>query len=387
MSSNNKDNENPEEDKEQILYRPQLLKYKYKTCLEKPRFTDQYDPDTMNSLKALMQSTSFKPVVTKNTLRLEDSKEFLDTNNTRRLNTDAGLPSSISQSQEVLMPQWLKYDKSVLRFNGYFDEHVTESAHENWRIRPCLILYYLEDDSIQVIETRSENSGIPQGDLIKRRRVKYTDEENPDNKRDISWRDLNLAQNILILGKNFRLCKCDKFTQDFYAKNGIQLNPPEEIPEIDFSSKYSMVDFNKIKKDIMEIKEYTEVSLKGGHPNGGLEQFLENDRKVLCFDISWYDPYDKEEKKYKLHYYLADSQIEICEIRINNSGKDPFPKLLRKSKLAKVPRMVYCPGLEVPKEEYYTPKDLVIGNYIEVYNRKCHIIGCDEFTKNWYKEK
>ena len=381
MSSNNNQNENPEEDKEQILYRPQLLKYKYKTCLEKPRFTDQYDPDTMNSLKALMQSTNFKPVVTKNTLRLEDSKDNL------RLNTDASKTSSISQSQEVLMPQWLKYDKNVLRFDGFFDEHVTESAYENWRIRPCLILYYLDDDSIQVIEKRTENSGIPQGDLIKRRRVKFTDENDPENKRDITWQDLNLAQNIMILGKNFRLCKCDKFTQDFYAKNGIKLNPPEEIPEIDFSSKYSMVDFDKIKKDIMEIKEYTEVSLKGGHPNGGLEQFLENDRKVLCFDISWYDPYDKEEKKYKLHYYLADSQIEICEIRYNNSGKDPFPKLLRKSKLAKVPRMVYCPGLEVPKEEYYTPKDLVIGNHIYVYNRKCQIIGCDEFTKNWYKDK
>ena len=377
MSTNNNQNQNPEEDKETILYRPQLLKYKYKTCLEKPRFTDEYDPDTMNSLKALMQSTSFRPVVTKNTLRLEDSKD------NRRLNTDAG----ISQSQEVLMPQWLKYDKNVLRFDGFFDEHVTESAYENWRIRPCLILYYLDDDSIQVIEKRTENSGIPQGDLIKRRRVKFTDENDPENKRDITWQDLNLAQNIMILGKNFRLCKCDKFTQDFYAKNGIQLNPPEEIPEIDFSSKYSMVDFEKIKKDIMEIKEYTEVSLKGGHPNGGLEQFLENDRKVLCFDISWYDPYDKEEKKYKLHYYLADSQIEICEIRYNNSGKDPFPKLLRKSKLAKVPRMVYCPGLEVPKEEYYTPKDLIIGKHIYVYNRKCQIIGCDEFTKNWYKEK
>ena len=376
-NENQNENQNPEEDKEQILYRPQLLKYKYKTCLEKPRFTDEYDPDTMNSLKALMQSTSFRPVVTKNTLRLEDSKD------NRRLNTDAG----ISQSQEVLMPQWLKYDKNVLRFDGFFDEHVTESAYENWRIRPCLILYYLDDDSIQVIEKRTENSGIPQGDLIKRRRVKFTDENDPENKRDITWQDLNLAQNIMILGKNFRLCKCDKFTQDFYAKNGIQLNPPEEIPEIDFSSKYSMVDFEKIKKDIMEIKEYTEVSLKGGHPNGGLEQFLENDRKVLCFDISWYDPYDKEEKKYKLHYYLADSQIEICEIRYNNSGKDPFPKLLRKSKLAKVPRMVYCPGLEVPKEEYYTPKDLIIGNHIYVYNRKCQIIGCDEFTKNWYKDK
>ena len=108
---------------------------------------------------------------------------------------------------------------------------------------------------------------------------------------------------------------------------------------------------------------------------------------LMEFDISWYDPYDKEEKYYKLHFYLADNQMEICEIKVNNSGKDNFPKLLRKSKLPKVPRMTYCPGIEVPEEEYYMPKDLLIGNYIYVYNRKCKIFGCDEFTKNWYKTK
>ena len=114
---------------------------------------------------------------------------------------------------------------------------------------------------------------------------------------------------------------------------------------------------------------------------------MENDRKVLRFDITWYSPYEKEEKKYKLHYYLADGQIEVCEIKVNNSGKDPFPRLLRKSKLPKIPRMVYCPGLISREEEYYTPKDLIIGNYVYVYNRKCLIVGCDEFTTNWYKEK
>ena len=143
-----------------------------------------------------------------------------------------------------------------------------------------------------------------------------------------------------------------------------------------------------MKKTSAEIKEYTEVGLKGGHPNKRLKQFLDNDRKVLSFDISWYDNvYDKEEKKYKLNYYLADGQIEVCEIRVNNSGKDPFPRLLKKSKLPKKPHMGYCPGLDLPEDEYYLPKDFVLGNYVVIYNRKCRIIGCDDFTKKWFKEK
>ena len=138
----------------------------------------------------------------------------------------------------------------------------------------------------------------------------------------------------------------------------------------------------------MDIKEFTEVGLGGGHPNKGLKQFLENDRKVLSFEITWFDDkYDKEVKRYKLNYYLADGQIEVCEIKVVNSGKGHFPKLLNKRLLPKIPRMVHCPGLETKEEEYYTPKDLILGNYINVYNRRCHIVGCDDFTKKWYKEK
>ena len=367
-----------EESKESMLYRPQLLKYKYKTCIEKPVLTDTYDPDTMNSLKSLMKTTSLN-------MNLSRQKNPSYTRYQEHFETSNNIKSQIPSDNKNLLPQWIKYDKNVLRFEGYFDEHVTESAYENWRIRPCTILYYLEDDTVHVIENKYENSGIPQGDFIKRRRTKLF-EKDPELKRELYWKDLNLGKNITIFDKSFRLCKCDKFTKDFYDKNGIVLNPEEEIPQIDFSSKYSMIDFGKIKKNIAEMKEYTEVGLGGGHPNGGLEQFLENDRKVLRFDISWYDPYDKEEKYYKLHFYLSDNQIEICEIKVNNSGKDNFPKLLRKSMLPKIPRMTYCPGIEHPEEEYYMPKDLLIGNYIYVYNRKCKIFGCDEFTKNWYKE-
>jgi hypothetical protein len=33
--------------------------------------------------------------------------------------------------------------------------------------------------------------------------------------------------------------------------------------------------------DIKEYNEYNEVKLGGGHPNGGLAKYLDNDRKVL----------------------------------------------------------------------------------------------------------
>ena len=362
-------------------YRPQLFKIKYNTCIEKPR----YDKDTINSLNTLIKSVNFDSVTRNNQIeRVENSRysnNNYNNNNFNTLNQNRRYQSLIKSASEVSLPQWRKFDKNVLRFKGYFQEHVTESSFENYRIRPCSLLYYLDDDTIQIIEFKSENSGMPQADLLKRSRIS-------NNTKEVNWRDFNLGKNIFLAGKNFRICNCDKFTENFLIKNGIQLNKPEEIPEIDFAKKYSMIDFNQIKKTIADIKEFTEVGLGGGHPNKGLKQFLENDRKVLSFEITWFDEkYDKEVKRYKMNYYLADGQIEICEIKVVNSGKGHFPKLLNKRLLPKIHRMVHCPGLETKEEEYYTPKDLLLGNYINVYNRKCHIVACDDFTKKWYKEK
>ena len=353
---------------DESFYRPQIFHYKYNTCIEKPRLLERYDPDTFKSLSSLMQSTKNLPVTKYNLPPINKTEPAL----------------KVAKSQSIICPQWLKFDKIVLKFKGYFNEHVTESAYENWKIRPCTLLYYLDDDTFHIIEDKYENSGMPQGNLIKKRRVNIWDKPI---KSPVDWRDINIGQNLYIYGKQFRICDCDKFTLEYYTRNGIVLNPPEDIPTIDYSVRYKDVDFNKIKKDIAYIKEYNEVALGGGHPNGGLRQFLDNDRKVLSFDIVWYDSiYDKEEKKYKLNYYLSDNQAEVCEIKVNNSGKDPFPRLLKKSKLPKKPIMSFCPGLETPEEEYYKPEDLKIGNYVYVYGRKCLIVGCDEFTRKWYKD-
>lgn len=43
-----------------------------------------------------------------------------------------------------------------------------ESKIESNRTRIITILYYLEDNSIQLIEPKLENSGIPQGAFLKR---------------------------------------------------------------------------------------------------------------------------------------------------------------------------------------------------------------------------
>ena len=46
----------------------------------------------------------------------------------------------------------------VLRFDGYFNQIVYE-GREQFHLRKVLLLYFLEDDTISVIEPPVENSG------------------------------------------------------------------------------------------------------------------------------------------------------------------------------------------------------------------------------------
>jgi len=42
-----------------------------------------------------------------------------------------------------------------------------------------------------------------------------------------------------------------------------------------------------------------------------------------------------EIRPYIVHYFLADDTVEVQEVSIPNSGRDPFPSLLKRQKLPK----------------------------------------------------
>jgi hypothetical protein len=179
---------------------------------------------------------------------------------------------------------------------------------------------------------------------------------------------------------------CDQFTKSYYQELGIALNKAEDYPA-DLNEKNRVMTSTKIPPpDAMELKEYVEVKLKGGHPNKNMQKFLENDRKVLSFDILWQDKsYDGGDKYYKLDFFLSDNSAEVKEINAANSGKDPFPKMLRRQKLPKNPTLTHCPGLQIKKDECYAAEDLILGKKINIYGREVLLYNCDDFTKAWYK--
>ena len=111
----------------------------------------------------------------------------------------------------------------MLRFYAYFQEAIQEKREEQYRIRNCVILFYLEDDSIQVNEQSVENSGIPQGilmsfnftiffvsgTLIRRHRIPLPP---PDDDKFYTVEHFNVGQQVQLYSKTFQITVRDMKT-------------------------------------------------------------------------------------------------------------------------------------------------------------------------------
>jgi len=287
------------------------------------------------------------------------------------------------------LPAWVAYDRKVLRFNAYFKESVTESNEENYRVRKCVIYLYLEDESIHVAEPKQQNSGIPQGVFLKRHRIPKADGSSYH-----SIVDLNIGLEVTFYGRTFYICSCDPFTRRFLNDSGITVGEDMGTPEEPIETYRNSL--KKVKSGGPpcpredDLTRFVEARL--GKPSTALNkeklrQFLQNDRKVLRFFCVWDDrgALYGDRRPYVLHYFLADDTVEILEVNEPNSGRDPFPVMLKRAELPNQKVEVDALG---PTKTYshYTYLDIKVGGRLKVYNRDFLIHNCDNFTKAWYVE-
>ncbi|KAM6915155.1 EF-hand domain-containing protein 1 [Xenentodon cancila] len=270
------------------------------------------------------------------------------------------------------IPAHVALDKKILRFYAYFMEDVLFSPEEKYRVRSVVIYYYLEDDSMLLIEPVVENSGIPQGKRIKRQRL-------PKNEHGeyYQWKDLNLGMDLEVYGVKYHITDCDVFTKEFMESEGIILGNPEPMPEDPYSKHHKIP------------QPYHTAPAKFD----SLYQFLTMDRKVLRF-FALLDDTDSlygETWPVIIHYYLVDDTVEIREVQKRNSGRLPFPVLLRRQKIPKTTKSEAFPRcvMEISKEEvdeYYSPKDFQLGQTIKLQGHVFLLYDCDGFTKEYYQK-
>jgi hypothetical protein len=297
-------------------------------------------------------------------------------------------------------PAWVAFDRKVLNFSGYFQENVNITKNdEQFRIRKVKVYFYLEDDSVQVNEPQIENSGIPQGTLIRRHRIPLPP---PNDHKFYTVDYFNVGNELRMYGRTFKLTGCDEFTAGFLAQMGVEKGTESDIPiDPHQVTRQKMVDAMQPLRPMERIDT--------------LKQFLEHDRQVLRFGCYWddrgIDDYGNEEGEIRemvLHYFLGDDTIEIRDIIRPNAGRDAVPVFVRRCKLPRKGHRLHQPGVVTDRtvlnvcnsrhlldsfktgsiiEDYYTDADLQIGNVINVWGRPLRLVSCDEFSQNYYNSK
>ena len=338
-----------------------------------------------------------------------------------RLNSAHHLP----YGEESKMPNFLKYDRKVLCFKAYYEEKVNESTLERQRVRKCLIYYYLENDTMQMVEPTEENSGIPQGAFIRRHRI-----PKPGfGDAFYSAEDLYVGAELEVYKKRIKIYDCDEFTKQFLDQASPAVDGPDatldaatvmtgvdgEPSTASFGTKTEAMpcpegEYNKMLRAKMQretgadltvkrnrrmhpMKQFMEAQLGKPQSQADLGSFLAHDRKVLRFDCVWDDSARLygDVLKFKLHYFLSDDTIEILQVHEKNNGRDPVPKLLSRRRLPlpqEQDKVAGGPLASSPsgpsKTEYYHWRDLVLGKPVVVFNRNLLLIDADPYTVDHY---
>ncbi|KAG1679156.1 hypothetical protein FOA52_000512 [Chlamydomonas sp. UWO 241] len=307
-------------------------------------------------------------------------------------------------------PGWLLHRGKVLRFFSYFIEAVENSPVEDpYRVRRCEIRYFLEDDTLEVIEPEVPNSGLVQGTFLHRGKVTLADGSA------LHWASLRVGEPITLYGRTFHVTGADSSTRSHYADHGLQLPDDCATPEGPFEQRKraqearlaestAKADAAAAERPSWEDTEMDPLStLKGARGGPGpVFQFSKNRGKresladkVLRFFCWWDDAGNQDWPGQRvplaLNYYLVDNTVDIMEVHRPNDGRDPWGTLLRRCHLPKsIPPVNARPLSPMTRSklniQYYDWRELEIGGLVKVYGRELLLYDCDDFTRRWYKE-
>ena len=293
------------------------------------------------------------------------------------------------------LPSFIENDRRVLLFNAYYEEEVLQSAVEERRVMICDVFFYVEDGTIEIIQTKQENSGIPQGVYLRRSKVEKPKSLDDDSKGIEYYEidDLKIGNEVEIYSRVFHIVNCNESTREYtIAHHGwqqIDVHPlpfPRDLFAESNNAKMkreSGVPGVDRKRKMHDLKEVMESMLGKQSSTTDRGMFLKCGQQALCFEAVW----DDRERLYgdvqyfRLFYFLADDTVEILPVNKKNDGRYPFPKLLKRMKLPKINSLPNGGESAV----YYNWKELSIGTSINVFGRTIQLARCDFFTREHYK--
>ncbi|XP_044577876.1 EF-hand domain-containing protein 1-like [Cotesia glomerata] len=273
-----------------------------------------------------------------------------------------------------VIPHYVLYAQKCLNFKAFFRQSVPNSPAEYHRIRHVNIIYFLEDDTMSVMEPAVDNAGFKQGRLVRRGKIPKI------NGEFYHWKDLNIGIDLAIYGIVYHTVDCDTFTEEFMRSQGIDLGEKETPPPDSYTQE--RVAKENASRAALSATRRTRPGVEDPR-----RRFLEFDGMVLTFDATWNDD------RYQVLYFLTDDTIAVREIQVTNYGKDPSRLLLKRMKVPKnwsdVPNSfpsIYMERYDNNNGDFYSPSDLKVGETIFIFGRKFYFYDCDNFTRKYYSE-
>ncbi|KAH0786063.1 EF-hand domain-containing family member C2 [Histomonas meleagridis] len=134
------------------------------------------------------------------------------------------------------------------------------------------ILFFLEDDTIQILEPQQKNSGIPQGTFLRRHRACKDDDSY------VTIADFTVGGEFTLYGRIFFISSCDDITREFMEKLNRPMGDLSTVPDDPYIQKRTLNEYAETHRQRGVVKP---EMLK-------LRQFLANDGHVLRFYAYWY---------------------------------------------------------------------------------------------------
>ncbi|XP_031630857.1 EF-hand domain-containing protein 1-like, partial [Contarinia nasturtii] len=274
-------------------------------------------------------------------------------------------------------PNFVQNDKIILTFDGFFRQKILEPNSEQYDlIRKVKMMYFMEDDTVTVVEPPYINSGYHQGRIIRRSRII----KDPIRNLHLSWKDLNIGIEIKIFGITFHLTDCDAFTKEFLISNGIELNDmhiptpePRSIKQRPVTAPVNRTLWFKSS----EIRPNIGIVL-------GFESIRIDEKKQLCDCVP-----------YHISYYLEDGTISVKERKHRDESFDFCPYLIKRVRVPRYSKRLINSLIvaeedsfseEKDERDYIQPSDFNVGKEVNLLGHRFLIRDCDARTRRYYED-
>ncbi|KAG4065244.1 hypothetical protein HA402_012686 [Bradysia odoriphaga] len=300
------------------------------------------------------------------------------------------------------LAQFLKNDRKVLLFYGYWDDRDSMFGD----VRDLNIYYFLADDTIQIKEIFPRNSGrdAPPTFLTRRKiprnfngiqplgqdtftvlnvlEGRYVPDCLGIGNKEVEYykaSDLSIGAHINVYGREVILVDCDPFTREYYRTvHGIEDFTPLKRPGVErntiVNSERMLPPFNGWGTH--EDSESNCKTVEQKPPKVDFHKFIKLDRYMLRFGARMMsDLQENRERLYVITYYLSDDTVSVFEIGARNSGFKEGDFFKRAKVLLPHQNLLTS---ERPK--IYTPQHFFIGATLVINDFTFHLISADEFA-------